>query len=187
MNEEIELKVMHVFESQSRTGAYVLLLEKTDDDKQQIPIIIGEKEAHSIYSALNEQPSIRPLSHDILAAAIEFLEGTLSKIVIYKVNSGIYYSYLYLNRGEQFTRIDARTSDAVALALRLNTPIYILKEILDSENIEVVMDGDESFVIAPKSRKGPSLEDLKVRLEKAIEQENYELASVIRDQIAEIE
>ena len=186
MSVEIEMKVKSVFESQSKTGTYVLLLENIDEnDKQQIPIIIGEKEAHAIYCALYDIPNARPLSHDIMTSAIQFLNGNISKVLVYKVDQGIYYSYIYLNRGEQFTRIDARTSDAVALALRLDVPLYIDKQILDQENIEVVMEGDNSpSVPISKTTKILSLEELKAKLEKAIDQEDYEQASVLRDQIA---
>lgn len=188
MSVEVELKVKSVFESQSKTGTYVLLLESTDEeDQQQIPIIIGKKEAHAIYCALYEIPNARPLSHDIMTSAIQFLDGNISKVFIYKVDQGIYYSYIYLSRESQFTRIDARTSDAVALALRLEVPIYIDKAILDQENIEVVMEGDNSpSAIASNTPKIYSLEELKAKLKKAIDKEDYEQASIIRDQIASI-
>lgn len=186
MSVEIEMKVKSVFESQSKTGTYVLLLENIDEnDEQQIPIIIGEKEAHAIYCALYDIPNARPLSHDIMTSAIQFLNGNISKVLIYRVDQGIYYSYIYLNRGDQFTRIDARTSDAVALALRLEVPLYIDKAILDRENIEVVMEGDNTLSVATsKSSSKLSLDELKVKLKNAIDQEDYEQASVLRDQIA---
>lgn len=186
MNLEVELHVKQVYESQNRAGAYVLLLEEVEGEQREIPIIIGDKEAHSIFCAIHEIPNLRPLTHDLVVSCFNFLGAHLTKVVIYKVKAGVYYSYLYLNKEEQFTRIDARTSDAIALATRMQTPIYIEKEILDAECVEVVMD-DETEVIQTTITIEPSIKDLQNKLDKAIEQENYELASVLRDKIAELE
>lgn len=185
---EVELKVKQVFESQSKVGAYVLLLEKLDEtDKQQIPIIVGEKEAYSIYCSLNQIPNLRPLTHDLMTTCIQFLDGNLTRVVIYKVEGGIYYSHIYLNKENQFTRVDSRTSDAIALALRFDVPIFIDQEILEAENIEVVLDVDQVMLSDEPKPLTPSKEDLQNQLDKAISQEDYELASVLRDQIAELE
>ena len=186
MNLEIELRVKEIFESQNTAGAFTLLLENKENTKQLIPVIIGEKETHAIYCSLNDIKNSRPLTHDLMTSCFSFTETKLIKVLIYKVTGGVYYSYIYLKHNEQFTRIDARTSDAIALALRLTAPIYILKDILESESIQIVMDSEETDMdtipLAPTS-----ISELQKKLDKAIQQENYELASVLRDQIAEIE
>lgn len=189
MSLEIELHVKEVFESQNTAGAFSLLLEEKSGENRQIPIIIGDKEAHAIFCSLKNISNSRPLTHDLMASCINFLEAKLTKVLIYKVNEGIYYSYIYLNKDDQFTRIDARTSDAVALALRLEAPIYILSDILDAENVEVVMESEDDFLSNPifKVKEKVTIESLQRELELAIQEEDYELASVIRDQIAEIE
>ena len=188
MSLEIELRVKEIFESQNTAGAFSLLLEEKGELKRQIPVIIGDKEAHSIFCALNNIPNLRPLTHDLMVSCFDFLEAKLTKVLIYKVSAGVYYSYIYLNQGEQFTRIDSRTSDAVALALRLDAPIYITEEILDAECVEVVMESDDSnFQPQADITKEPNIEELQQKLNQAIQQENYEFASVLRDQIAKLE
>ncbi|EGJ70253.1 protein of unknown function DUF151 [Bacteroides coprosuis DSM 18011] len=194
MSSEIELHIKQVYESQSKVGAYSLLLEENKGKRRQIPIIIGEKEAHSIICAINEIPNSRPLTHDLMISCFDFLEAKISKILIYKVISGVYYSYIYLNKGDQYTRIDARTSDAIALAIRLNTPIFIEEEILNQESVEIVLDEDSD---EDKSSGNPEYitfgmeisekDKLENQLKEAIQKENYELASILRDQIADLE
>lgn len=122
---KIELQVLNISNSQAQAGAYALVLGEVGGERQ-LPIIIGATEAQAMVIEMKGIVPPRPLTHNLFASVLEVLGVKLMRILIYKVDNGVFYSYLYMKAEETILRIDARTSDAVALALRMNAPIFYL-------------------------------------------------------------
>jgi bifunctional DNase/RNase len=184
----IELEVLGLSYSQTQTGAYALVLAEKEG-KRRIPIIIGSSEAQSIAVQLEGLTPLRPLTHDLLVNIASSFAISIIKVNITKLEEGIFYSELVCERGGNSTIIDARTSDAVALALRFKCPIYTNEEILnkagiileDSKNLQ---KPEKRTIKKPKEDlTNKSLEELDKLLEDAISKEDYEKASKIRDEI----
>ena len=145
---KIELQVLNISNSQAQAGAYALVLGEVGG-KRQLPIIIGATEAQAMVIEMKGIVPPRPLTHNLFASVLEVLGVKLMRILIYKVDNGVFYSYLYMKAEETILRIDARTSDAVALALRMNAPIFVYEDILEAECLKTVegsidpMEGSE--------------------------------------------
>jgi len=194
--QKIKLNILGLSYSQTQSGAYALVLAE-EEGERRIPIIIGGVEAQSIAIKLEGLEPPRPLTHDLFLNFANAFQVRLLEVVIYKLEEGIFYSELVCVKDEEVVRIDSRTSDAVALALRFNCPIFTYSEILAKAGIVLDFgDTKETSDTAsptssnktfketssnPLARK--SLEELKVMLNEAIESENYEQASTIRDEI----
>lgn len=185
MDKKIELQVLNISNSQAQVGAYALLLGEVNGERQ-LPVIIGPAEAQATALCLKGIRARRPLTHDLFYTCLNVLGATLLRVLIYKANEGVFYSYIYLKREEEIIRIDARTSDAVALAVRADCPIFIYESLLDRECLRIT-DPD-----TPKKNPGENsnatgiptdITLLKEALKKAIEEENYELAARLRDEI----
>ena len=112
---KIELQVLNISNSQAQAGAYALVLGEVGGERQ-LPIIIGATEAQAMVIEMKGIVPPRPLTHNLFASVLEVLGVKLMRILIYKVDNGVFYSYLYMKAEETILRIDARTSDAVALA-----------------------------------------------------------------------
>lgn len=175
---KIELQVLNISNSQAQAGAFAMVLGEVDGERQ-LPIIIGAYEAQSMVIELKGIVPPRPLTHNLFASVLEVLGVKLMRVLIYKVDNGVFYSYLYMKADETVLRIDSRTSDAVALALRMEAPIFIYEEILEAERLKT---GDETTDNDAPAQE-TSLEQLKAALEKAIKEEAYERAAQLRDQI----
>ena len=166
--DEIELKVHDMSSTLQPADAYALVLEEVNGNRK-LPIIIGSLEAQAIKVVMMEYKMPRPLTHDLFLTVTKELGAALKKVLIYKVKDGVYYSYLFLEKEGEVFKIDSRTSDAIALAMRCGCPVYTTNEIMESafsvnvNTVDVVM--------------------LKEALSKAIEEENYEQASRLRDEI----
>jgi bifunctional DNase/RNase len=191
---KIKLEIVGLSFSQTQSGAYALVLGE-EGGNRRLPIIIGGFEAQAIAVELENMTPTRPLTHDLfknfaLAYKIDILE-----IIIYNLKEGVFYSKLICSDGTNEVEIDARTSDAIAMAVRFNCPIYTYEFILSQAG--VAMD-DENLPIEepkekPKSKEkkktiaaefgSQSEEELKESLMKAIDDEAYELASKIRDEL----
>ena len=183
---KVELQVVNISSSQVQAGAYAMLLAEKGGERQ-LPIIIGASEAQAIIMELRGITPPRPLTHELFASVIEVLGAKILRILIYKVNNGIYYAYLFMSSGDKLIRVDSRTSDAIALALHTHAPIYIYEEILESEKLSLKNEIDaeekkQSFKSEPIYRM-QSIEIIKSALSKAIENEDYEQAAVLRDMI----
>lgn len=192
MDKEIELNVKQVFESQTKPGIFGVILEDKNTPPKQIPLVIGEKEAHAIYCAINKILPTRPLTHDLMVSCFDFANLDILKILIYKMDVGVYYSYIYIKHEDEFTRIDSRTSDAIALALRTNSPIFILEDLLNRECVEQVVRNDDLSTLTKEleeelEQHNIQKETLQKKLKEAVEKEDYELASILRDKIAELD
>jgi bifunctional DNase/RNase len=190
--EKIKLDIAGLSYSQTQSGAYALVLAESGG-KRQLPIIIGGFEAQAIAIELEKMTPTRPLTHDLFKNFAQSFSINVTEIVIYNLVEGIFYSKLICEREGQVTEIDARTSDAIAIGVRFNCPIYTFESILSSAGI--LMDenqekDNDDFTIEEELEKASegsigsyTLEELDVQLSEAIENEDYELASRIRDEI----
>ncbi len=187
--EKIKLNILGLSYTQTQSGAYALLLEEENGDRR-IPIIIGAFEAQSIAMHLEGVKAPRPLTHDLFVNMAIGFHINLIEVNIYKLEEGLFYSKIYLENSYNKLDIDARTSDAIALAIRFNCPIYTNNEILEKAGIFMDLDGKTSKSGKQKKKKQKkndlskkTLEELKKLMEQAINQENYEKASIYRDEI----
>ncbi len=189
MDKKIELQVINITNSQAQVGAFAMLLGEVNGERQ-LPIIIGPAEAQATALYLKGVKTPRPLTHDLFITSLTILGSSLIRVLIYKAKDGIFYSYIYLKKDEEIIRIDARTSDAIALAVRANCPILIYESILEQECLHLSSeertrsektdnDDEEEEQDLPGATSGT----LEEALEQAIKDENYELAARIRDQI----
>jgi len=175
--------------SQSQSGAYALILGEVNG-KRRLPIIIGGFEAQAIAIELEKMQPSRPLTHDLFKSFAENFNVTIQEVVINKFVEGVFHAELVCLSDKGEYRIDARTSDAVALALRFHCPIYTVEKIMSTAGIVVDEPGETSDEAKPKAKKAVksafehnTLEELKDLLKKAVENEEYEKASKIRDEI----
>jgi hypothetical protein len=180
MDDKVELRVIEVANSQEHAGAYALLLGEVNGERK-LPIIIGTAEAQATAVYLKHAKTPRPLTHDLFATTLSALGVKLLRMLIYRANEGVFYSYIYIKNGEEIIRIDCRTSDAVALAVRLKAPIFIYNSVLEQECIKSFIDFETNE--CDKKRHRLSIDDLEKELQDAINEENYELAACLRDEI----
>ena len=201
---KIKLEIIGLSFSQTQSGAYALVLGE-EIGKRRLPIIIGGFEAQAIAVELENMTPSRPLTHDLFKNfAIEF-GLTVTEIVIYNLKEGIFYSKLTCTNGQETKEIDARTSDAIAMAVRFNCPIYTYEFILASAGVVLDESGEEvgapdkgaksksttkKTIVEKKAITGgegeyanQTVEELKESLMKAIDDEAYETASKIRDEL----
>jgi bifunctional DNase/RNase len=187
--DKIKLEIIGMSYSQSQSGAYALILGETEG-KRRLPIIIGGFEAQAIAIELEKMKPSRPLTHDLFKRFADTFGIALKEVVINKFIEGVFHAELVCHDGSKDYRIDARTSDAVALALRFQCPIYTNEKIMSAAGIIV----DEKAEAKPVKEKKPeegqksTLEhftssELKEMLQKAVENEEYEEASKIRDEM----
>ena len=178
----IPVKVEKIsYHPSSRSYAVLLKDERSD---LFLPILVGSFEAQSIALAIEVVDTPRPLTHDLICDLITKVDGKLLAVNISKLNDGVFYASLKLS-GDNFgtKTIDARPSDAISIALRLNAQIYVTAEVIEEAGVgedEVISDKQN---ILPKY----SVEDLEIKLKKAIEEEEYEKAARIRDKIKDLE
>ncbi|PLX13809.1 MAG: hypothetical protein C0597_11030 [Marinilabiliales bacterium] len=195
---KIKLNVLGISYSQTQTGAYALVLTE-EHGERRIPIIIGGFEAQAIAIQLEGLKPPRPLTHDLfLNFAIAF-GISIKEVNIYRLEEGVFYSKLICNNGGKDIAIDARTSDAIALALRFKCPIYTTEDILQKSGIVIdIQERAETKAVKKEptniEKKKPKLTDenkykdvdidsLKELLEEAVKKEEYEKASIIQEEI----
>lgn len=186
--EKIRLEYFNLIHSQSQSGAFVLILGELGG-KRRLPIIIGGFEAQAIALGREKIVSPRPLTHDLFRNFARFYEIELVEVVINKFQEGIFHAVLRCDKDGIISEIDARTSDAVALAIRFGCPIYTYEHILEEAGI-VLEDENESItpeIQTEAEAESPFSEylmsELNEMLQAAIENEEYEKASQIRDEI----
>ena len=187
----VKLKVLGISFSQTQSGAYALVLVE-EKGERRIPIIIGGFEAQAIVLKLENLDPPRPVTHDLFKNFADEFKITVSEVFIHKLEEGVFFSVLVCNNGVNEYSIDSRTSDAVALALRFNCPIYITEEILEKAGIVVNKtesaansNSDADPIYQPEATKYDSYsdEDLYRMIDEAIKIEDYELAASLRDEI----
>ena len=188
--ELIQLNISAIRQSDAQNNAYVLLLNETVG-KRQLPVVIGWCEARAIAVALdNKEQTERPLTHDLFKTFGDKFNVSVSKMVIHKLIEGVFHSTLYCKNlvSSEEIEIDSRTSDAIAIAIRFACPIFTYEDILSRASILSVSSFDKENIksnVDDKEKKinRYTLEELQDSLKKAIKVENYEKASVIRDEI----
>ena len=187
----VKLKVMGISYSQTQSGAYALILLE-ENGERRIPIIIGGFEAQAIVIKLENLDPPRPLTHDLFKKFADEFNVSITEVMIYKLEEGVFFSKLVCSNDVKTYSIDSRTSDAVAIALRFGCPIYISEEILDKAGITVsATDGDisastdsDTIFEAESTKYGSySDEELYKLLDEAVKTEDYERAASIRDEI----
>ncbi|MBN2668031.1 MAG: bifunctional nuclease family protein [Bacteroidales bacterium] len=182
---KIALSVLGLTTSQSQSGSYALILQE-EDGNIRIPIIIGAFEAQSIAIALEGLRPPRPLTHDLFLNVSNAFNIQLTEIEIYKIEEGIFYSRMHLKSPAGKITMDARTSDAVALAIRFNAPIYVYKDVLEKSGI--VVDDEEKPKSTPKTLNlKDQITQLKKLLKEAIKNENYEEAARLKTELSKLE
>ena len=191
----VRLFIKRISYNQSQNDAFILIMSEVESDLK-LPIVIGAFEAQSI--ALELEKNLippRPLTHDLFKLMADAFSIQMKRVVIYKLEEGIFYANMLCVQNGKEETIDARTSDAIALALRFNAPIYTYKSIIEKAGIYIPLPNDEN-----KTSVSPSLDDieeeprnqytkysmaeLREMLEDCIEGEDYELAAHIRDEIS---
>jgi len=187
--EKIKLEIIGMSYSQSQSGAYALILGETGG-KRRLPIIIGGFEAQAIAIELEKMKPSRPLTHDLFKSFSDTFNIKVQEVIINKFIEGVFHAELICTDDSREFQIDARTSDAVAIALRFQCPIYTYEKILSTAGIIVDDQKDPEEKEKPGSKKAKSslyeqysLEELKDLLQKSVANEEYEKASKIRDEI----
>ena len=202
----VRLKIKGISYSQTQNGAYALILNEVDGDRK-LPIVIGAFEAQSIAIALEKEiKPPRPLTHDLFKNFSDRFDIVVKQVIIHKLVDGVFYSSIICEREKVEEIIDARTSDAIALALRFDAPIFTYKTILDKAGIFLKFsakdkedDNDDSIVVDEILQEGETVEiesdasggyreltidELHKELDKAVANEDYEKAANLRDEIS---
>jgi bifunctional DNase/RNase len=193
--EKIKLNIIGLSYSQTQTGAYALVLGE-EEGSRRIPIIIGGFEAQAIAIELEDMKPSRPLTHDLFKSVIDALNATVEEVIIYNLVEGVFFSKLICKHDGKEFEVDSRTSDAIAIAVRFECPIYTYENIissagiiLDEEEISEEEDDDFDDDMEDIEEKKPitladmTLKELKTLLSEAVANEDYEKASKIRDEI----
>ncbi|MEH6511496.1 bifunctional nuclease family protein [Maribacter arcticus] len=203
----VRLKIKGISYSQTQNGAYALILNEVEGDRK-LPIVIGAFEAQSIAIALEKEiKPPRPLTHDLFKNFSDRFDIVIKQVIIHKLVDGVFYSSIICERDGIEEIIDARTSDAIALALRFNAPIFTYKTILDKAGIFLKFsskdkekkDSDDSIMVDEILQEGETIEiesgasdgyteltidELEAELKKAVANEDYEKAAKLRDEIS---
>lgn len=186
---KIKLEIAGLSYSQTQSGAYALVLAEAGG-KRRLPIIIGGFEAQAIAIELEKMVPTRPLTHDLFKTFALTFDVQVKEIIIYNLVEGIFFSKIVCEQNGEMYEIDARTSDAIAIGVRFNATVYTLENILasagillDEDMLESVGDPLDEEVAPTNSYQSLSMEELKAKLDEAISNEEYELASKIRDEI----
>lgn len=203
----VKLTIKGISYSQTQNGAYALILSEVDGERK-LPIVIGAFEAQSIAIALEKEiKPPRPLTHDLFKSFADRFDIVVKQVIIHKLVDGVFYSSIICERDKIEEIIDARTSDAIALALRFNAPIFTYKNILDkagihlkgniddSENLEDENEGilsepekfEQKESVKQENFSGKNIQELYKLLNEAVLSEDYEKAAKIRDEISKKE
>lgn len=193
MGDRIKLKIIGLTSSHSQRNSYTLILGE-ENGELKLPIVIGGHEAQSIALVIEGLKPQRPLTHDLISSFFTQFGIILKEVIINKLEEGVFFSTLVTEKDENIQNIDARTSDAIALALRMKCPIYTYTSILNDAGIqyeendieseekeEIIEDINTPEVTNDLNQL--SLKELEAELEKAIKIENYVRAALLRDEI----
>jgi bifunctional DNase/RNase len=187
----VKLKVLGISYSQTQSGAYALVLVE-ENGERRIPIIIGGFEAQSIVIKLENLNPPRPLTHDLVKSIADSFGITFFEVMIDRLEDGVFYSKLICSNGETEISIDSRTSDAVALSLRFNCPIFTTEEIIERAGIVInqpaegsQLGTDEAHFSGEEDEEFTSFsdEELSKMMEDAVAREDYESAAALKSEI----
>ena len=191
---KIKLDIVGLSYSQTQSGAYALVLGEVDG-RRRLPIIIGSFEAQAIAIEIEKMTPSRPLTHDLFKSFAQAYHIQVQEVIIYNLVDGIFYSKLICSDGKRVAEIDARTSDAIAMAVRFDCPINTYEFILSTAGI--VIEGNDFVYLEnmndPQDEKASAsaagnfttltTEELKTMLKEALAEESYEKAAKIRDEL----
>lgn len=196
--EKVQLEIVALSSSVSQTHSYAVVLGEMDGVRK-MPIVIGAFEAQAIVVALEKLTPGRPLTHDLFQHTLEAFNIEIVEIVIYKLEEGIFFSKLVCMKEQRIIEIDSRTSDALALAVRVDCPIFTYEHILTSASIapdltvqptdsqESLSSGDEKLSNDQENTndnlESMTIEELKEQLQEVLDKEDYMQAVVIRDEL----
>jgi len=201
---KIDLEIFDISHSGTNSGAYAMVLVEKGGNRK-IPIIIGSSEAQAIAIELENMKPSRPLTHDLYKNTLTSFNMTVTEVLIYNYNEGIFFAKVIVTDGERIIEIDSRSSDAVAIAVRFRIPIKCDETILQNMGIdpsedstsedELDDDGENVFddVVedeekpSKKTNKAEELKKLRDKLNQAIENEEYEAASMLKSAIEKLE
>ena len=183
----IRLTIDRISYSQNTNGAYALLLNEKGGERK-LPIVIGGFEAQSIAVALEKEiKPPRPLTHDLFKNFSDCFEINLKQVIIHKIVDGVFFSSLICVRDKIEEIIDSRTSDAIALAIRFNSPIFTYESVLETAGIVLKSNTKKSVIKSSKSENFEfnkmSKNQIKKAIEIAVKNEDYELAAQLRDEL----
>jgi len=190
---KIKLEIIGLSYSQTQSGAYALVLGE-EKGKRRLPVIIGAFEAQAIAIELENMTPTRPLTHDLFKSLAGAFDIEVEEVIIFNLLEGVFYAKLICNNGDKKQEIDARTSDAIAIAVRFGCPIYtyefilstagiVLEENTPIEAIEEKIEKKPATILSESELTSTSTDDLKELLKKALDEEAYERASKIRDEL----
>ncbi len=192
--EKIKLEIVGLSYSQTQSGAYALVLSEVEGNRR-LPIIIGGFEAQAIAIELEKMVPTRPLTHDLFKNFATSFDINVKEVIIYNLIEGIFYSKLICEQNGQILEIDARTSDAIALGVRFKCPVYTFESILSSAGIllddtqtnedligESIEEEEEPEAVS-NTLESLSIDELNEQMNAAVDNEDYELASKIRDEL----
>lgn len=192
---KIKLDVFNIQPSNTQTGAYALILEESRG-KRRIPIIIGVLEAQAIAIEKEKIKPNRPLTHDLFKPISVEFGINFTEVIIYNLVEGVFYAKVLCNNGEREIELDSRTSDAIAIALRFNCPIYTYEFIINSVGIAIddddtnmAIDSEEDYIEKEELAEPINIfskytaNQLSTMLQEALDAEDYEKATSIRDEI----
>jgi bifunctional DNase/RNase len=193
--QKVRLEISGIAYSQTQSGSYVLTLSEAAG-KRKLPIVIGGFEAQAIAVELEKMIPNRPLTHDLIKSFCITYDVIIKEVLIYKFVEGVFYSKLICEKDGAISEIDSRTSDAIAVGVRFNSPIFTLSNVLEEAGItsdqedafesdSIYEEEEDVFKEEPElsSLVNDSIQDLEKQLQEALENENYELASKLRDEI----
>lgn len=184
---KVKLNIIGLSYSQTRSGAYALIMGE-ENGQRRLPVIIGSNEAQAIAIQLEGLNPYRPLTHDLFVSMASGFKIKLVEVNIIRLKEGVFYSEIVCKRNKTRINLDARTSDAVALALRFKCPVYVNEDIM--KKAAVYLDEKSGKILRPKEVEEEereisdySVDELNELMEIAIEEEDYETASIIRDEL----
>jgi hypothetical protein len=180
---KVELEILAISHSVSQSHNYAVILGEVGGTRR-LPIVIGGFEAQGIAIAIEKMTPNRPLTHDLFKATLDNYNVTVTEVIINELLDGIFYAQLICNQNGDIAIIDSRTSDAIAMAVRFNCPIYTFTAILDQAGVELELEGEQSEATSSSSKSITlTVDELENQLDNAIEVEDYEKAARLRDEI----
>lgn len=184
----VKLNITGLSYSHSQTEAYALILAEKGNSARRLPIVIGKNEAQAIAIYLEKLESPRPLTHDLLKVITETLQGDIVEVNIIKLIAGIFYAEICLVKDTHVFRIDARVSDAAAIALRFKTPIYCTEEIMQAASFQMEEEQDLEEETEESSSEDKPFNDYTVKqiemmMQEAVREENYERAARLKQEL----
>jgi bifunctional DNase/RNase len=186
LKEFVPLRILSVNPSSVGASSYILLLESDDKQALRFPIVIGSQEAQSISVFLEHIQTSRPLTHDLCVNLLSYSNLSVEKVLITDFKDGIFYANLVIIKDGEIIKVDARPSDSVAIAIRLDKPILISEKLLHDICIpedDFMDELEDEFNLVEKSTVSRSKVELEALLLKALQDENYEEAAKLRDEI----